>query len=77
MKTVKIRKRCFIERLSKFVTYILVSMVFAVATALGYMDTASLVVALISTTLWFITPDITAYLVESIIGEDHKTDVYR
>lgn len=73
-KRLKIKKRCKVERLAKFITCLAVILTLTIGHFFlinGYL------VGIISTVLWFIIPDITAYVLESVFKLEHKTDVYR
>jgi hypothetical protein len=70
----KVNKRCRVERLSKFITWVSVVLVLTVGNIFGW---SGYIVAIISSTLWFVVPDITAYILEAVYHLKHKTDVYR
>lgn len=73
-KSIIIKRRCKVERLSKCITWLLVVIIMTIGEVFninGYWT------GVISATIWFIAPDITAYILENVYHIQHKTDVYR
>lgn len=70
----RLKKRCKVERIAKFVTWLLVLIVILFGSTVGLSPKA---ISVISITIWFAVPDITAYILENIYHLKHKVDVYR
>lgn len=73
-KIMRMQRRCRVERISKFITWLLVCIVLTVG---AVFEINGYYVAIISTTIWFLVPDITAYVLELFFHIEHKIDAYR
>lgn len=73
-KQYKYKQRCKIERFSKFCTWVVVCLTLVLGDDFGL---SGITIGLISTTVWFIMPDISAFILEVIYKVEHKHDTYR
>lgn len=69
-----IKKRCRVERLTKLIVYVSVIVVIFGG---EYLQLSGNVVSFISITIWFVAPDVTAYVLENVFNIKHRKDVYR